>query len=72
MDPFKPLDEKDVTKLRSVLSDIHDPFIAHVKSSRGDRLKADGETLFNGDFWVGQAAIDLGRNDIYMWKIKCN
>ena len=35
---------------------MHSHFIEHVKTSRGDRLKADDEKLFNGEYWTGDKA----------------
>lgn len=49
LDPFKPLETEDVTKLNEMLSDIHSTFIERVKEGRGARLeKAKGQDLFNG------------------------
>lgn len=61
-DPFKPQTAEDVARIRALLSPLHDNFIAHVKTRRGERLdpKAD---LFNADIWVGEAAVRLGLVD---------
>ena len=42
---------------------MHSHFIEHVKTSRGDRLKADDEKLFNGEYWTGDKAEQLGLVD---------
>lgn len=42
---------------------MHSHFIEHVKSSRGDKLKADDEKLFNGEYWTGDKAAELGLVD---------
>jgi len=46
-----------------MLKAIHRNFIQAVRAGRGDRLKGTDETLFNGDVWVGQEAVDLGLID---------
>ena len=46
-----------------ILNSIHSHFIEHVKTSRGDRLKADDEKLFNGEYWTGDKAEQLGLVD---------
>ena len=42
---------------------MHSHFIEHVKNSRGDKLKADDEKLFNGEYWTGDKAAELGLVD---------
>ena len=61
-DPFRPETEADVARIRKLLTPLHEAFIAHVKSRRGERLKADAD-LFNADIWVGQGAVDMGLVD---------
>jgi ClpP class serine protease len=41
---------------------LHETFIDHVKSSRGDRLQ-DHPELFTGAFWTGGKAVELGLAD---------
>lgn len=62
LDPFRPEKEEDVARLRALQDQIHENFIAHVKSRRGTRL-SETEDLFAGDFWVGRKAVDLGLAD---------
>ncbi|WP_288927552.1 S49 family peptidase [uncultured Maritimibacter sp.] len=62
LDPFKPEDPKDVERIKAVGSEIHEAFIEHVKAARKDTL-ADDPSLFTGEFWVGQKAVDLGLAD---------
>lgn len=62
MDPFQPTKEEDVARLRRLLDQLHETFIAHVKSCRGDKL-ADDPALYSGEIWVGQAAVDVGLAD---------
>lgn len=61
LDPFSPLQDADVRRLRALQGEIHEAFIAHVKARRGDRL-ADAD-LFNGVFWSGARAVELGLAD---------
>jgi signal peptide peptidase SppA len=61
-DPFLPEKPADVARLKALQQPIHQAFIAHVKASRGARLKAD-EDLFNADVWAGQQSVDLGLAD---------
>lgn len=62
LDPFKPENPEDVTRLHSMLDQIHTVFIDHVKSSRGDRLDGNRD-IFTGEVWVGQQAIEAGLAD---------
>ena len=48
---------------KAILNSMHSHFIEHVKTSRGDRLKADDEKLFNGEYWTGDQAEQLGLVD---------
>ncbi len=63
LDPFRPEDPDDVARLRRLQDDIHDDFKKWVKQRRGDRLKADDATLFEGEFWTGRRAVELGLID---------
>merc|ERR1740129_925779 len=63
LDPLSPLKEKDVEIIKGLLNNIHQHFIDHVKESRGDRLKGDDKTIFNGEFWTGEPALELGLID---------
>jgi signal peptide peptidase SppA len=62
LDPFREEKKEDVARLKGLLGDIHDNFIAYVKSRRGDKLdpKAD---LFTGEFWLAARASELGLID---------
>merc|ERR1719187_1971595 len=40
-DPFAPLKEKDAEIIKTLLNNIHQHFIDHVKASRGERLVGD-------------------------------
>lgn len=61
-DPFLPEKPEDTDRLRHLLDDIHAAFIAHVRDRRGERLAA-GQELFEGDFWTGRRAVELGLAD---------
>ena len=63
LDPFQPERDEDVVRLKSLQTDIHDQFIAHIESRRGSRLKGARKDLFSGAFWTGQRALDLGLVD---------
>jgi serine protease SohB len=63
LDPFRPERPEDVERLKIIQAEIHDGFKAWVRERRGDRLKAGPEILFNGEFWTGQRALDLGLID---------
>jgi len=61
-DPFQPEREEDVERLLGLQDAIHKQFADWVISRRGDRL-ADGRNLFNGEFWDGEKARQLGLID---------
>jgi serine protease SohB len=63
LDPFQEENPEDVKRIKALQKDIHAHFIALVKASRGARLKGDDKTLFSGEFWIAQAAIDMGLAD---------
>lgn len=60
LDPFQEEKAKDVKRLKDLQHDIHQDFIDWVKSRRGDRLKGEDKDLFEGAFWVGKKAVELG------------
>ena len=62
LDPFSPLDEKQVAYAQGMIDQIHAQFIAVVKEGRGNRLKVTPET-FSGLFWNGAQAVQLGLVD---------
>jgi serine protease SohB len=63
LDPFLPEKPDDVKRLKAIQKDIHDHFIALVKERRGQKLRGAGKTLFSGEFWTAQKAIELGLAD---------
>jgi protease-4 len=62
LDPFSPQTEKQREFAQAMLNQIHQQFIAVVKTGRGKRLKETPET-FSGLFWTGQQAIEMGLAD---------
>jgi serine protease SohB len=63
LDPFLPEKPEDVDRLRGILDPIHAVFIDHVRARRGTRLNEGGGPLFEGDVWVGEAAVAAGLAD---------
>jgi len=63
LDPFRPENPDDIARLLTLQEDIHIAFRDHVRTRRGERLKAEDATLFNGDIWTGARALDLGLID---------
>ncbi len=62
MDPFSPEKKEDVARLKTLLGDIHDNFIAHVQARRGDKL-AKYKGMFTGEVWLAARALELGLID---------
>ncbi len=63
LDPFQPEKPEDVKRIKAIQKDIHEHFIALVKERRGAKLKGNDKTLFSGEFWTAQPAIELGLAD---------
>jgi protease IV len=62
LDPFSPVDKKDMQHARTLIHDVHEQFIGVVREGRGKRLKESPE-LFSGLIWTGQKSVDLGLAD---------
>jgi protease-4 len=62
LDPFLPLTAKQKDYAQQMLADIHQQFIAVVRSGRGSRIK-DSPELFSGLVWNGRRSIELGLTD---------
>ncbi|MGQ0547925.1 MAG: S49 family peptidase [Betaproteobacteria bacterium] len=62
LDPFSPVNEKDVKHAREMMDDIHRQFVAVVREGRGQRLKETPD-MFSGLIWTGQKSVDLGLAD---------
>jgi serine protease SohB len=63
LDPFLPENPDDVERLKQLQREIHNDFIALVKSRRGDKLRGPEGDLFSGEYWTGKRALDLGLVD---------
>ncbi|RZO35774.1 MAG: S49 family peptidase [Rhodospirillaceae bacterium] len=63
LDPFQDEKSGDVDRLRELHEDIFENFKTHVRDRRGDRLKAAEDTLFTGDIWTGNQALEAGLID---------
>ena len=63
LDPFQDEKSEDVDRLRELHEDIFENFKTHVRDRRGDRLKAAEHTLFTGDIWTGNQALEVGLID---------
>ena len=63
LDPFLPEKPEDVKRIKALQKDIHEHFIALVKQRRGAKLHGSDKTLFSGEFWTAQTAIELGLAD---------
>ena len=63
LDPFLPENADDVERLKKLQREIHDDFIALVKSRRGGKLTGPENDLFSGEYWTGRRALELGLVD---------
>lgn len=63
LDPFEPEKPDDVKRIKAIQKEIHGHFIALVRERRGAKLVGPDKTLFSGEFWTAQTAIDLGLAD---------
>ncbi len=63
MDPFSPERKDDVARLKTLLGDMHDIFKDWVRDRRAGLLKEEEKSLFEGGFWLGAKAVDLGLID---------
>ncbi len=63
LDPFRPESSDEVEHLRAVQNDIFEAFCRQVRARRGEKLKAAEADLFNGRFWSGRGALELGLID---------
>ncbi len=63
LDPFQAENSEDVERLKSVQKEIHENFKKVVRSSRGSRLKAAEDEVFEGEFFAGATALEKGLID---------
>ena len=57
LDPFLPEKPEDVERLKALQREIHESFIALVKSRRGAKLDGRETDLFSGEYWTGQRGL---------------
>jgi protease IV len=62
LDPFSPVNPRDVEHARELVKDIHQQFISVVREGRGKRLKETPD-MFSGLIWTGEKSIELGLAD---------
>ena len=62
LDPFREEKQEDVERLTSILGDVHDVFIQHVKKLRGAKITQDTD-VFTGEVWLAERAKELGLID---------
>src|SRR3982751_1811497 len=62
LDPFSPVDAKEVEYAKTLIKDVHQQFINVVKEGRGKRLKETPD-MFSGLIWTGAKSIELGLAD---------
>lgn len=63
LDPFLPENPEDVKRLKAIQHEIHEKFIALVKSRRKAKLSGPESALFSGEYWAGGKALELGLAD---------
>jgi protease-4 len=62
LDPFSPVNFSQQNHAKKMLDDVHQQFIAAVKTGRGDRISDDPD-IYSGLFWSGEEAKELGLVD---------
>lgn len=63
LDPFLPENAEDVARIKAIQAEIHQIFIDLVRSRRGERLSGPEKTVFSGEYWTAQTALDYGLVD---------
>jgi len=63
LDPFRPENPEEVSRLKRIQEVVHEDFIALVKERRGGKIAAANGVLFTGEFWSGRQALELGLID---------
>jgi serine protease SohB len=63
LDPFLPEKPEEVEHLKSIQREIHETFIALVKTSRAARLTGPENTVFSGEYWSAKTALGYGLID---------
>jgi len=62
-DPFLPAKESDKKIIEALQKDAHEAFKTAVIECRGKKLQTKKEKLFDGKFWSGKRALELGLID---------
>ncbi len=62
LDPFSPVEPRQVSHARAMLEEVHQQFIQVVRQGRGKRLKETPD-MFSGLVWSGTRSIELGLAD---------
>jgi serine protease SohB len=62
LDPFRPEQPEDVSRLKTLLEDIHVNFKEYVGGRRSGKL-SDDKDLFTGEVWLAERAAQLGLID---------
>ena len=63
LDPFRPEDPEDVSRLKQLQADIHEIFKGVVRERRGDKLNGPDDEIFSGAFWSAARAQEMGLID---------
>src|SRR5258706_2258545 len=63
LDPFLPEKPEDVQRLKAIQGEIHESFMALVKTRRTGKLTGSEDSLFSGEYWTGHRATELGLVD---------
>lgn len=63
LDPFLPEKKENIKILKEVQNDIFEDFKNLVRNRRKNKLKKAEDDLFNGAFWSGKKAAELGLID---------
>ena len=63
LDPFQREKPDEVQYLRGIQEEIHEAFREQVRDRRSGKLTASEEELFDGRFWTGTKAVELGLVD---------
>ncbi|MFM2200061.1 MAG: putative protease sohB [Pseudomonadota bacterium] len=63
LDPFLPEQQENIAILKAVQKDIFENFVSLVKERRLNKLNSADDQLFNGAFWSGKQALELGLID---------
>ena len=59
LDPFSPAKPDENQYMQGLINQVHQQFIAAVKSGRGNRLKETPD-MFSGLVWTGEESVKLG------------